>query len=155
MHIDSRVDQAIQRLRAAGAPIQSGHNIALIPKLEALSGLRLPRTFHSLISRYSFQLLEFEQSELFGNNSQSEYDLSVTPYRDHHLSDWLLKNRLFHIGFPHIGNYDPICLDLFDSPDLDSSVVQLDHEDILLERDVKVIVLSSSFLDFIESQHVA
>ncbi len=155
MRIDSRVDEIVRSLQISGAPISCSPNETLVERLEGACGFRIPKTFASLISRYSFPLLEFEGSELFGNNGQEEYDLATTPYRDKNLSGWLIRNNLFHIGFPHIGDYDPICLDLFSSPSADASVVKLNHEDILLGRDVKATVLSRSFLAFLGEQHVA
>ena len=55
-------------------------------------------------------------------------------FRDPQMSPWLAKYRLVHIGFPHIGDYDPICLDVSGTASVEAAVVRLDHEDILLER---------------------
>jgi hypothetical protein len=79
------------------------------------------------------------------------YELSNMMFSDKTLSDFLLRNGLLQIGYPYIGNYDPICFDCR-KPEKDNEypIVTVNHEEILCGQKLQIVNrISSSFTDFI------
>lgn len=155
MNHRARVDDLVARMIAGGVEIRATENAPWIADVESRLGTALPADFRDFVIRYSFPLLEFKDVELFSNlGDMSEYDLTHAPFRDPNMSPWLIGHGLVHIGFPYIGNYDPICLELSSaSTDEGPGIVRLNHEDILLERaTVHRTSVSPSFLALLEKQ---
>lgn len=152
MDINSAVDLIIERLRQEGADIRPLASAPWIDVLEQRLKLRFPSSFRSLIGRYAFPLLDIGEVELFGNEGDgSEYDLTHALFRDPYMSPWLIEHQLIHIGHPFIGNYDPVCIDLSCKDLVEPPIVQLNHEDILLERQsVSRKVIADNFLNLFE-----
>ena len=156
MDTNSAVDLVVDRLRQAGADIRPLASAPWVDDIEGRLNLRLPPSFRSLVGRYAFPLLDIGEVELFANEGDgSEYDLTAALFRDPSLSPWLAEHRLIHIGHPYIGNYDPVCLDLTHRNLVEPPVVQLSHEDILLERpSVSRTLLADNFLSLLEQAKV-
>lgn len=143
----------VARLRQGGADIRRLSSAPWVDGIEHKLELRFPPLFRSLIERYAFPLLDIGEVEMFANEGDgSQYDLTVAPFGDPFMSPWLLRHRLIYIGHPYIGNYDPICFDLSHrQTDVEPPIVQLNHEDILLERDtVHRKIVAANFLALLE-----
>ncbi len=150
-----RIDALVTRMIACGLEISPIESAPWIAGVEFRLGIQFPADFRDFVTRYSFPLLELKDVEIFSNlGDMSEYDLTHAPFRDPYMSPWLIRHGLIHVGFPYIGNYDPICLELSSAPsDKGASVVRLNHEDILMERPtVHRTSVSSSFLALLEQQ---
>jgi len=156
MDTNTSVDLVVARLCQSGAEIRSVAGAPWIDNLEARLGLSFPPSFRSLVNRYAFPLLDIGEMELFANEGEdSQYDLTAAPFRDPFMSAWLIGHRLIHVGHPYIGNYDPVCFDLSTPNATEPPVVQLNHEDILLQRQsVKRTVIADSFLTLLERTSV-
>jgi hypothetical protein len=118
-----------------------------IATIEGNLGLALPGAYRSLVTRYTFPSFELGDVELFANlGDGSDHDLTVAPFRDPFLSKWLMEHHLIHFASMASGSYDPVCFDLRGlKSDAEPPIVQLDHEDILLERrKVRSEVLATS-----------
>ena len=152
MDTNSAVDLAVARLREAGADIRPLANAPWIDEIERRLNLHFPPSFRALVGRYTFPLLDIGEVELFANKGDdSQYDLTIAPFRDPHMSPWLMRHRLIHIGHPYIGNYDPVCFDLSHQGHTESPVIQLNHEDILLQRNtVGRKAVADNFLTLLE-----
>ncbi len=156
MKPDFTVDRIVERLRAEGADIRPLSSAPWIDELERKLGLSLPSSYGSLVRRYAFPLLNIGEVELFGNEGDgSDLDLAVAIFRDPNLAPWLIQHRLIHIGHPGTGSYDPVCMDLSGRAPK-QAVVQLDHEDILMQRrTVRRNTIAASFLDLLEQANYA
>lgn len=152
MNVNTSIDSFVVRLRLGGADIRPLGRAPWVDEIERKLKFPFPPAFRSLIERYAFPLLDIGEVELFANEGDgSQYDLAVAPFSDPYMSPWLIKHRLIYIGHPYIGNYDPICLDLSHRGNVEPPVVQLNHEDILLEREVvKRKMVAANFLALIE-----
>ncbi|NJD68916.1 MAG: SMI1/KNR4 family protein [candidate division NC10 bacterium] len=135
MNPNAVVDVFVERLQASGADLNSIERAPWLDEIESRLGLRFPAFFRALVSRYAFPVLDLGKVELFANlGDGSQYDLTVAPFRDPVMSPWLAEHRLLHIGFPCIGNYDPICFDLTNAGSPEPPIIKLEHEAILLAR---------------------
>src|SRR5471032_1089209 len=133
MSAEANIDELASHLATVGVAIRAVDAAPWIDEIESRLQFKLPATYRSLVARYTFPVLSFQMVELFANlGDHSETDLTVAPFRDPHLSQWLTSRKLFQVGRPSGGSYDPICVDAStNSP----ALVQLDHEGILLGRD--------------------
>lgn len=132
MSVDAEIDKLIARLDASEVPFWAIDAAPWIDEIERRLKFKLPAEYRSLVTRYSFPVIAFESVELFANRGDgAETDILVAPFRDPHLSQWLTSERLFQIGRPATGSYDPVCVD---ASSKDSRIVVLDHEDILQSR---------------------
>ena len=155
MNRDSQIDSLVRLLVERGVTIRPIDSSPWISSVEDRIGYPYPPSFRSLVTRYSFPYLEFVEVELFSNlGDMSEYELTNAPFRDSHMGPWLIAHRFVYIGHPYIGQYDPICLDLTSrGRDDEPPVVQLDHEDILLERKkVGKTIVAPSFVALLRGE---
>lgn len=147
MFAEREIDEAVERLVAIGHTLLRIDTAPWLVEPERRFGTAFPATFHALYGRYIFPLLEHDEVTLFANEGAgSRDDFVVRLFADRYMGPWLRDRRLLYLGHPHLGNYDPVCLDLTTgSPN--PPVVQLDHEDILQERPtVRREALFPSFL---------
>jgi hypothetical protein len=113
---------------------------------------RLPQSFASFLSQYSFPSFDVEGISLFGWESDSN------PYTDEasaakgSLSELLIPAGYVQIGRPDTGSFDAICFDLNDQrQNRESRIVSVDHEQILCNWRVRVSgELWSSFIKLTE-----
>jgi hypothetical protein len=112
--------------------------------------MKLPGSYRSLVTRYTFPVLELEGVDLFANKGDdADDDITKGMFLDPYMSPWLISRRLIQIGRPSTGGYDPVCLD---GSGGEPAVVQLDHEDILLDRKkVARLVIAPSFYTLLEA----
>ena len=132
MSATANIDELASHLATVGVAIRAVEAAPWIDEIELRLQFKLPVAYRNLVTRYSFPVLSFQTVELFANlGDHSETDLTVAPFCDPHLSQWLTSRKLFQVGRPSSGSYDPICVDASaNSP----ALVQLDHEGILLGR---------------------
>jgi len=152
--IDSLVDSFTSKLSAAGVPITTANSAAALEAFEAKLGKRLPQSFESLLSRYSFSTFDVSDIELFGWNSDwksGEYFSSATGPKES-LAEILLPAGFLQFGRPATGDFDAICFDMkVSAQNREHRIVRLDHEEILCKRRVKVVgQIAPSFRTFID-----
>ncbi|MEM4258665.1 MAG: hypothetical protein QXL17_05880 [Candidatus Thermoplasmatota archaeon] len=76
-------------------------SINWIEDLEAKLPAKFPSSFRSLITRYIFPAFEIEPFFLFANTREKTYwELRDITFRDHHMSEILLKNGCIQFGEP-------------------------------------------------------
>ena len=148
MSAQQHIDVAVAALRERGAVILDIAGAPWLADVEQRLGLSYPAAFRALVDRFSFEPLEIGGVELFANEGNgSDGDVTVEPFRDPHLSPWLMSHRLLQVGRPATGSYDPVCFDLTAGRSRDPCLVRLDHESILLDRaKVKRTVVAKNFM---------
>jgi hypothetical protein len=140
---------ARRRLGISIAPITTA---PWVDELERILPHRLPATFRSLVGRYRFPPLTVGEVDLFANlGTREPSELVVACMRDPGIWAVVLRNGLLPIGRPSSGSYDPICLNLREHTKAgDSPVVQIDHEAILVRRDIQVVrTVAGGFVDML------
>jgi hypothetical protein len=133
--------------------ILAGADNPWLAALEQKLPRRYPPAFYKLISRYRFCDFEVGPIMFFANTGDKVfYELAQRVFADKHMSPFLLRNGYLQFGQPASGNYDPIC---FAPRDLkgkhESRIVQLDHEQILINDRIKITAeISASIEEFME-----
>ncbi len=156
----ARVDHVVDRfaVRLASLKVTQINEIKIAPWIEDFEKKLpkvLPRSFRSLVTRYSFQSFDLRGITFFGNSGGSKdnfNDLVVACFADKHLTETLLPSGYVQIGRPDTGDYDPICFDTKKSKqNREYSIVRIDHEEVLCNYRIKVTAeIASSFLALIE-----
>jgi len=126
-------------------------NSEAIEKLAAQLPLRFPPSFHYFVSNYSFPAFQTESIVFYGNTGQNTfYELSKRLFYDPVMSPFLLKAGYLQIGNPRFDeNYDPVCFDTNEKQE-EHSMIQLDHEAILIDREIEVIEeIAPSFVEYL------
>ena len=127
-------------------------NYDRIAGLQTRIGRRFPPSFLNFISRYSFPAFEFGPLLFFANHHEETYwDLSRKLFLDPNMSPFLVGAGFIQVGNPFFYNYDPVCFDC-NLGTAEPRLVQLDHEAILCDREIRIIeVVAPSFIDFLKS----
>ena len=115
-----------------------------IESFEDKAGVKFPKAFRRLVTRYSFP--EFEAGPLwfFANDGESDYDLVRRIVVDPVIAAVTRSNGLLHFARPYDGSYDPVCFDMRAGPK--AAIVRLDHEAILMgEKIVITAGIAASF----------
>lgn len=132
---DGRISLAIEERRV------------LVERLEKKLQHRFPKSFRSLLYRYTFPPFDVLGVVLFGWNGNSKHlqdNLLLSIFADAHLSQVLLTNGYIQIGRPDTGNYDAICFDTNKY-----SIVRIEHENVLIhDRIVITDSIAPSFYAF-------
>jgi hypothetical protein len=136
---DRLIDSFVSKLKAAGMLIQPMNNTEGFDELEAKLPKRLPQSFASLLSRYSFPSFNVGGISLFAWDSVSnEYSAEAAATKGS-LSELLLPAGYVQIGRPDTGVFDAICFDLNTrKQNREYQIVEVDHEDILIKWRVTV-----------------
>ncbi|MFN0017677.1 MAG: hypothetical protein ACKVP0_05410 [Pirellulaceae bacterium] len=154
MKYSLRIDRAIDRFRRAGIDIRAISESPWVDEIETTIGGELPEVYRSLITRYSFPVLDLGPIELFSNLGDGTADeITLAPFRDPILSRWLIHQGYFHFARLTSDSYDPVCFSIrpMASPKEPLSVVRFDHEAILLEQaTVRQVQFAESFLGLLE-----
>jgi hypothetical protein len=143
----------VSRLREFGVAIQPEDNSVRLAELEAALPKRMPASYESFLSRYSFLTFEAAGIEFFGWDSKSAPDYDMIPMAERDMSRELLSAGFVQIGRPDTAIYDPVCFDL-NSPgqNREYRIVQADHEQVLQWSRVKILrEIWPSFLKMVES----
>jgi hypothetical protein len=150
VHTKQLVDAFALRFKVA---IRPEDNSLRLRELESKLLKRLPPSFESLLSRYSFVPFDVSGVSFFGwGHASSELFEVVSPPKGA-LSTLLLPAGYFQVGRPNTGSFDAICLDL-NTPkqNREYRIVLVDHEEALSNSRVKIrSELWPSFRHFLES----
>ena len=147
------VDAFTAKLQARGVPIKRDDNASRLQELEEQITKRLPHSFQSLLSRYSFPAFDASGISFFGWGPASTEMLGVASAIKGSLSELLLPAGYFQIGRPDTGSFDAICFDLNDGKqNREHGIVLADHEEILSNGRVKICSqVWPSFRQFLEA----
>lgn len=115
-----------------------------LPDVERRLPFRLPLTFRSLISRYTFPSFVAGPLTLYSvglpdlTPGSKEYRYAI--FGDRFMSPFLLKQGLLPFARPEDWSYDPMCFDYRNSQrKLEPVVVRIDHEEILCNGRIRVV----------------
>jgi hypothetical protein len=100
---------------------------------------RLPPSFETFLSRYSFPPFDASGISFFGWGPASKDFFEVaSPHKDP-LSELPGQAEYFQIGRPDTGSFDPICFDMNSKKqNREDRVVLADHEEILCNFRIKI-----------------
>jgi hypothetical protein len=135
------------------AVIRPEDNSRRLRELESKLPTRLPPSFESLLSRYSFAPFDASGISFFGWGPTSAELFEVALGAKGSLSELLLPARYFQIGRPDTGSFDAICFDLNgQKQNREYGTVLADHEEVLSNSRVKIrSELWPSFRNFLET----
>lgn len=150
---DPLIDSFAAMLKRRGVPIRAEDNASRLSVFEEKLSKRMPQSFESLLSRYSFPAFDVIGITLFGWDSDSNRYIAEASAPKNSLSELLIPAGYVQIGIPDTGDFDAICFDFNRQPqNREYRVVQVDHEDILCNWKVRVTgELWSSFINLVES----
>jgi len=149
---DELIDLFASRLQSRGVRIEKADNSALLEKLQAGLARKLPQSFASLLSRYSFRTFDAGGITFFGWESESSEIFHDIAPNEGTLSELLLPAGYVQIGRPDTGDYDAICFDSNAAKqNREYPLVCADHEEILCNYRVKIVgQLWPSFAELVE-----
>jgi hypothetical protein len=112
----------------------------------------LPPTLRSLVLRYAFMEFEIGKVLMCPNTGQDiDYELAKYVGSDRNLQEVLVPAGYLHFARQWTGDYDPICFDTNRGYKREYPIVQIDHEEILCNRRLKVVAeLAPSFRRLVE-----
>jgi len=150
--IDQLIDSFAAMVRGRGVPIRVGDNTSLLRVFEAKLPKRLPQSFESFLSRYSFPAFDVLGVTFFDWDSESNKYIVEASASKNSLSELLIPAGYVQIGRPDTGDFDAICFDFnCQSQNREYRIVQVDHEDILCNWKVRVTgELWPSFLKLVD-----
>jgi hypothetical protein len=136
---DRLIDSFSEMVKSRGVPIRAEANAARLRAFEAKLPKRIPESFESLLSRYSFPEFDVLGITLFGWDSESsQYTMEALGPKNS-FSELLIPAGYVQIGRPDTGNFDAICFDLnHQAQNREYRIVRVDHEDILCNWKVRV-----------------
>jgi hypothetical protein len=146
------VDAFTSQLQKQGVTIRREDNASQLRDLEARLPKRLPPSFESLLSRYSFPSFEASGISFFGWGPASTELVEVASPSKGSLSELLLPAGYFQFGRPDTGSFDAICFDMNTlAQNREYRIVLADHEEILSKLRVKIrSELWSSLQEFLK-----
>ena len=140
-------------VESRGVPIRADDNASRLRAFEEKLPKRIPESFGSFLSRYSFPAFDVLGIALFEWDSDSNKYIVEAAASKGSLSELLIPAGYVQIGRPEGGSFDAICFDLNQqAQNREYRVVQVDHEDILCNWKVRVTgELWPSFVNLAES----
>jgi hypothetical protein len=149
---DALIDSFVSRLKDHGVPIRAENNASRLDSFQAKLPKRLPQSFESFLSRYSFPTFNIAGIALFAWDSEENPYVHEARAAKGSLSELLLPAGYVQVGQPDTGSFDAVCFNLSErNQNRECSVVRIDHEEILCNWRVKVShKLFSSFLSLVE-----
>jgi len=149
---DRLIDSFVFKLESRGVRIEKADNTALVHKLEEGLPRRLPQSFGSFLSRFSFSAFDAGGITFPGWESSSSEIFKVLPPNKGELSELLLPAGYIQIGRPDTGSFDAICFDTnMPKQNREYRLVRADHEEVLCNCRVKIVAeLWPSFADLAE-----
>jgi hypothetical protein len=150
---DKLIESFASKVKALGVPIRDEDNKSRLRLFEAKVPKRLPQSFASFLSRYSFPAFNVGGISLFGWDSDSNAYTEEASAAKGSLSELLLPAGYVQIGRPDTGIFDAVCFDLNEqNQNREYRIVQVDHEDILCNWRVRVSgELWPSFIKLVDS----
>ena len=149
---DKLVQSFVSRVKALGVPIREQDNRLRLELFEKKLSKRLPQSFETFLSRYSFPGFDILGISLFGWDSEANPYTEEVSAAKGSLSELMLPAGYVQIGRPDSGNFDAMCFDLNDKKqNREHRIVQIDHEDILCNWKVRISgELCPSFVKLME-----
>jgi hypothetical protein len=149
---DKIVDAFVAKSVARGVPVLAEDNQKRLSDFQARLPRRLPQSFSSLLSRYSFPAFDVAGITLFAwDSAANSYTEDASAPRGS-LSEVLIPAGFVQIGRPSTGLFDAVCFDLNGrAQNREQRIVLADHEEILCNRRIRVRELWPSFIRLIES----
>jgi hypothetical protein len=150
MDTELLVDTFATKFKIAIRPEDNSSRLGI---LESKLRKRLPRSFESLLSRYSFSAFNASGISFLGWGPASMELLAVASPQRGSLSELLLPKGYFQIGRPDTGSFDAVCFDLNTRKrNREYRIVLADHEEILSNLRVRIrSELWPSFRGFLEA----
>ena len=136
---DALVDAFASKVKAQGVAIHPENNASRLQDLEAKIPKRLPPSFETFLSRYSFPPFDASGISFFGWGPTSKEFCGLTsPHKDP-LSELLGPAGYFQIGRPDTGSFDAICFDMNgEKQNREYRIVLADHEEIVCNSRIKI-----------------
>ena len=133
-------------------PIREEDNASRLRIFEEKLPKRLPQSFESFLSRYSFPAFDVLGITLFAWDADSNPYIEEASAAKNSLSEFLIPAGFVHIGRTDMGGFDAICFDWNEpAQNREYRIVQVDHEDILCNSKVRVVAeLWPSFIELVE-----
>jgi hypothetical protein len=150
---DNLIESFAAMLGRHGVPIREENNALRLSGLEERLPKRLPQSFESLLSRYSFPTFDVVGITFFAWESDSSLYTTEAARPAGSLSELLIPAGYVQVGRPDTGDFDAVCFDLNQrSQNREYRIVQVDHEDILCNWKVRVTSERwPSFIKLVES----
>ena len=150
---DTLIESFASKLKTLGVPLREEDNVGRLNLFESMLPKRLPQSFASFLSRYSFPSFDVGGISLLG------WDAALNAYAEEasavegSLSELLLPAGYVQIGQPDTGDFDAVCFDLNEkSQNREYRIVRVDHEEILCNWRVRVSgELWPSFIKLVDS----
>ncbi len=136
---DQLVDSFAAMVKGRGVPIRTDTNAARLKTFEEKLLKRLPASFESFLSRYSFPAFDVLGITLWGWLADSSAYIVEASATKNSLSEVLIPAGYAQIGRPATGEFDAICFDLnHHAQNREYRIVQVDHEGVLCSRKIRV-----------------
>src|SRR5215467_11453100 len=150
---DRLIDSFAAMVKSRGVPIRAEDNASRLRAFEKKLPKRIPQSFESFLSRYSFPAFDVVGITLFDWDSDANQYSAEASAPKNSLSELLIPAGYVQIGRPDTGDFDAICFDLsHQAQNREYRVVHVDHEDILCNGKVRVTgELWPSFVKLVES----
>src|SRR5262252_2216025 len=150
---DQLIDFFAAMVKDRGVPINPEDNASRLAMLEKKLPKRMPESFESFLSRYSFPTFDVLGIPLFEWESDSNKYITEASAPKNSSSELLIQSGYVQIGRPDTGDFDAICFDLNrQAQNRECGVVQVDHEGILCNWKVRLTgELWPSFVKLVES----
>ena len=151
---DRLIDSFAAMVKNRDVPIRPEDNASRLRMFEEKLPKRMPQSFESFLSRYSFPAFDVLGITLFEWDSDSNKYIVEASAPKNSLSELLIPAGYVQIGRPDGGDFDAICFDLNrEAQNREYRIVQADHEEILCNLRVKIRKeLWSSFRKLAEQQ---
>jgi hypothetical protein len=133
------IDSFAAMVKSRGVPIRPEDNASRLRMFEEKLPKRMPQSFESFFSRYSFPAFDVLGITLFEWDSNSNKYIVEASAPKNSLSELLIPAGYVQIGRPDEGDFDAICFDLNrEAQNREYRIVLVDHEDILCNWKVRV-----------------
>lgn len=150
---DELIESFAAMVKHHGVPIREEQNAPRLRTFEEMLPKRLPQSFGSFLSRYSFPAFDVLGISFLGWASDSNGYSEEASAAKGSLSELLIPAGYVQIGRPDTGNFDAICFDFNqESQNREYGIVRVDHEDILCNWKVRVSeALWPSFIKLVQA----
>jgi hypothetical protein len=149
---DKLIESFAALVKAHNVPIREEDNKSRLEVFELKLPKRLPQSFESFLSRFSFPAFDVLGITLFGWDSDANPYVEEASAARGSLSELLIPAGYVQIGRTDLGGFDAICFDWNSSAqNREYRIVQVDHEDILCNSKIRVVgELWPSFVKLVE-----
>lgn len=152
MNLPDLIDQFVIAVDPSNSIFGKVETAPWVDVLESKLPRRLPASYRNLVTRYAFGSFDAAELMFLGNTGHDlEDDLTISIFHDPIMSRVTLANGYIQFARPTTGSYDPICFNTTKpASNREFAIVQLDHEQILINERIKVVEkVSDSFFNFI------